>query len=187
MEKSWKLKSYKASLKLKENFIPLLSWDSKITNIFVAIISGKTTKINRTGPSWTCPPADSEWASPIVVLRKSDGDIRICRDYKISVNHKVCSDSYPIPNVEVTIHAVAGMSIFKRINLKSAYDQIPTDDKFEEDQTMINTPMGLLKWKRMSCGLKTASAIFQRTIEQVLGEDIKKYALLPRQYMHRNY
>ena len=39
--------------------------------------------------------------------------------------------------------------------------------------TTINTPIGLLKWRRMPYGIKTASAIFQRAIEQVLGENIK--------------
>ena len=53
-----------------------------------------------------------------------------------------------------------------------AYHQVPIDDNFKE-VTMINTPIGLLKWRRMSYGIKTASAIFQRAIEQVLGEDIK--------------
>ena len=58
------------------------------------------------------PPGGSKWVLPIVVLRKSDGDIRICGDYKIGVNHKVCTDSYPIPDVEVAIHALADMSVF---------------------------------------------------------------------------
>ena len=57
----------------------------------------------------------SKWASPIVVLRKSDGDIRTYEDYKIGVNYKVCSDSYPIPHVEVAFHALEGMSIFSKI------------------------------------------------------------------------
>ena len=86
----------------------------------------------------------SKWASPIVVLRKSNGDIRIRGDYKIGVNHKVCSDSYPIPNVEVTVHALAGMSVFRKLDLKTAYHQIPVDDNFKE-VTTINTPLGLRK------------------------------------------
>ena len=63
------------------------------------------------------PPGCSKWASPIVVLRKSDGDIRICGNYKIGVNHKFCSDSYPISNVEVALHALAEMSVFTKIKL----------------------------------------------------------------------
>lgn len=113
------------------------------------------------------PPGGIKWTSPIVVLRKTDGDLRICGDYKIGVNHKVCSDSYPIPNVEVALHVLAGMSVFTKIDLKTAYHQIPIDDNFKE-VTTINTPIGLLRWKRMPYGIKTASAVFQRAIEQVL-------------------
>ena len=81
-------------------------------------------------------------------------------------------DSYPKPNVKVVFHALAGMSAFTKIDLKTAYHQIPIDNNFKKVMT-INTPIGLLKWRRMSYGIKTASAIFQRTVEQVLGEDIK--------------
>ena len=64
------------------------------------------------------------------------------------------------------------MSIFTKIDLKTAYHQIPIDNNFKE-VTTINTPIGLLKWRRMPYGIKTASAIFQRAIDLVLGEDIK--------------
>ena len=47
------------------------------------------------------PIHGSKWVLHIHLLSMSDGDIRICGDYKKGVNHKVCSDSYPIPNVEV--------------------------------------------------------------------------------------
>lgn len=92
----------------------------------------------------------------------------ICGDYKIGVNHKVCADSYPIPNVEVALHKLAGMKVFSKIDLKSAYHQIPIDENFKE-VTTINTPIGLLRWKRMPYGIKTASAIFQKAIEKVIG------------------
>ena len=88
--------------------------------------------------------------------------MQLCGDYKIGINHKV----------EVAIHALAGVSVFTKIDLKTAYHQIPIDNNSKE-VTTINTPIGLLKWRRMSYGIKIASAIFQRAIEQVLGEDIK--------------
>ena len=64
------------------------------------------------------------------------------------------------------------MSVFTKIDLKMAYHQIPIDDNFKE-ATAINTPIGVLKWRRMPYGIKTASAIFQRAIEQVLREEMK--------------
>ena len=93
--------------------------------------------------------------------------ISICGDNKIGVNHNICSDSYPIPNIGVAIHALACMSVFTKIDLK-----IPIDDNFKE-VTAINTPIGVLKWRRMPYGIKTANSIFKRAIEQVLGKDIK--------------
>ena len=64
------------------------------------------------------------------------------------MNHKVCSDSYPIPNVEVAIYALAGMSVLIKIDLKTANHLIPMDNNFKE-VTTINTWIGLLKWKMM--------------------------------------
>ena len=94
------------------------------------------------------PPGCRKQASSIVVLRKSDGDILIFGDYRNGVNQKICSDSYRITNGEVAIHALACMSFFIKIDLKTAYRQLPIDDNFKEVTTMI-TPINLLKWKRM--------------------------------------
>ena len=64
------------------------------------------------------------------------------------------------------------LSVFTKLDLNAAYHQILIDNNFKEVM-MINTPIGLLNWRRMPYGIKTASAIFQRAIEQVLEEDIK--------------
>ena len=93
--------------------------------------------------------------------------MRICGDYKVGVNYKICTDSYPIPDVETVLHALAGSKYFTKIDLRSAYNQIQIDEKFQEITT-INTPIGLLRWCRMPYGIKTASSIFQRAIESVL-------------------
>ena len=74
--------------------------------------------------------------------------------------------------MEVALHALVGMSVFTKIDLKTAYHQIPIDNNFKE-VTTINTPIGLLKWEKMPYGVKTASVMFQRAINQVLREDIK--------------
>ena len=64
------------------------------------------------------------------------------------------------------------MDIFRKIDLEMAYHQIQIDDNFKEVK-MINTPIDVLKWRRMPYGIKTAIAIFQRAIKQVIGEDTK--------------
>lgn len=67
--------------------------------------------------------------SPLAVLEKSDRNLHICRDYKISINCKICSDSSPI----------------LKLIFKTDYYQIQIDDNFKKITT-INSHIGLLRW-----------------------------------------
>ena len=104
MEKTGKLKNYKASLKLKENVTPSNYEAQKLPVYLLLLVVAKLLKLIEQDLLEYVPSGGSKWSSPIVVLRKSNGDIRICGDYKIGLNHKVYLDSYQIPNVEVAIH-----------------------------------------------------------------------------------
>ena len=73
--------------------------------------------------------------SQIVVLKKAGGDLRTLL---IKLELIKFADSFPIPNVETVLHALAGTKYFTKIDLKSAYNQILTDKKFKE-VTTINT------------------------------------------------
>ena len=109
----------------------------------------------------------SSWASPIVAIKKIDGDIKICSDYKIGINHHTCSDLFPLPSIETASHRLTNMKRSAKINLKLAYNQIEIDNKFNETTT-LNTPMGLLRWSCLPFRIKTARHIFQRGIEKIL-------------------
>ena len=63
------------------------------------------------------------------------------------------------------IHKLAGMKCFAKIDLKSAYNQIETDQKFKEITT-INIPIGLLRWTHLPFRVKTSNHIFQNAIEK---------------------
>ena len=80
--------------------------------------------------------------------------------------------SYHIPNVEIASNALAGMSVFTKIDLKTVYHEIRIDDNFKK-VTKVNTPMGLLKWISLPYGIKTESTIFKMAIEEVPEVDIK--------------
>ena len=186
MEKNGKLKNYKMSLKFKENVTSFYYETRKFPVNLLPLVVAKLRKLLEQDLLEHIPPGGSKWASPIVVFKKSDGDICTWGDYKIGVNHKVCSDSYPILNVKVAIHALAGMSVFTKIDSKTAYHQISIDNNFKE-VTTINIPIGLMKWRRMPYRIKATSAIFQRAIEQISRRYKKKNDLLTRQYMHWSY
>ncbi len=115
------------------------------------------------------PPGGSRWASPMVVVRKPNGDVRIYVDFKVGVNPKICNDSYPMPHIETAFSALSGMTHFAKIDLEAAYNQLALEEDSREVTTM-NTPIGLLRWKRLPFGIKTASAQFQSAIEKTVGE-----------------
>ena len=109
----------------------------------------------------------SRWASPIVTVRKSDGGIRICRDYKRTLNMACQADQYPLPRVEDMFAELAGCKRFTKIDLSRAYLQLTLLDEAKQ-YTTINTHRGLYRFTRMPFGVNTAPAVFQRVIENTL-------------------
>lgn len=159
-EETGMLKMYKASLKLNEN-VALSNHQARKLSL------RETKKIMGRRTFWICC---SWWQEiGIVVLRKADGDFQICNDYKMRV--KVCSNSYLILNIDVALHSLARMRAFTKIDLKAAYHQI-SNEQFKEVIT-INVPIALSSWTKVLYRIKTASAVFQITIEQIIGYDIE--------------
>ena len=117
---------------------------------------GTLTKVNH-----------SEWATPIVPVLKKNGDIRICGDFKVTVNPVLKVDQYPLPKIEDIFAKLSGGQHFTKLDLTQAYLQLPVHDDSKELVT-INTHEGLYRYNRMPFGIASAPAIWQRTIEQVL-------------------
>ena len=69
------------------------------------------------------PVAMSDWAAPIVPVLKPDGSIRICGDYKITINKAAKQDVYPLPRVEDLFATLAGGKSFTKLDLAHAYTQ----------------------------------------------------------------
>ncbi|MEE4247260.1 MAG: RNase H-like domain-containing protein, partial [Kangiellaceae bacterium] len=113
------------------------------------------------------PVASSDFASPIVPVLKSDGSVRICADFKRSVNLAVEPDTYPLPRIEELFAKLTGGKQFTKLDLSQAYMQLPLDEKAQEMCT-INTSKGLLRYTRLPFGVSPAVGIFQRTIDCLL-------------------
>ena len=77
-----------------------------------------------------------------------------------------------MPKIEEAFHSLAGMRFFGKIDLKGAYNQIAMNSEAREITT-INTPIGLLRWTVVPYGIKTASAMFQRAIEDTIGTSVQ--------------
>ena len=74
------------------------------------------------------PVSFSDWAAPIVPVVKSDTNIRICGDYKVTINQASQTDSYPLPHVDDLFAALSGGTIFTKLDLSHAYQQILLDE-----------------------------------------------------------
>jgi len=66
----------------------------------------------------------SDWASPIVCVAKKDGSIRICGDFKVSINIVLLDNPYPLPDTEDVFATLGGGTVFNKIDLSNAYQQM---------------------------------------------------------------
>ncbi|XP_026742280.1 uncharacterized protein K02A2.6-like [Trichoplusia ni] len=114
-------------------------------------------------------PVDrSDWATPIVPVVKKDGTIRICADYKLTLNKILEIDRYPLPRVEDLLTRLHGGERFSKIDLSQAYAQLELDQS--KKYTVINTHKGMFMFNRLVYGLASSPGIFQKRLEQLFAD-----------------
>ena len=108
----------------------------------------------------------SDWATPIVPVVKGDGKVRICGDYKVTVNPCLDVDQHPLPKPEELFATLSAGQQFSKMDLSQAYLQLELDEE-SKNLVTLNTHKGLYRFTRLPFGVASASAIFQRLMESV--------------------
>ena len=120
--------------------------------------------------------SQSSFSSPIVCVRKKDGSLRLCVDYR-DLNLKTIPDRMPIPRINDILDSLGGKSWFSTLDMTKAYHQgFVSDDS--RKYTAFTTPWALYEWIRIPYGLKNASPKFQRFMNKCLG-DIRDIICVP--------
>ena len=108
----------------------------------------------------------SPWSSPVVLVKKSDGTMRFCVDYR-QVNARTIRDSFPLPLIADTLDALSGTQFFTTLDLRSGYWQIEVHPESREKTAFI-THSGLYQFRVLPFGLTNAPSSFQRLMGYIL-------------------
>ena len=126
------------------------------------------SELERLQQEGTISPAQfSHWASPIVPVMKQNGTVRVCGDYKATLNPVLQVDTYPLPRVDELFASLSGGCQFTKLNMSQTFLQLELEEESKPYLT-INTHKGLFQYNRLPFGVASVPAIFQRCMESFL-------------------
>ena len=112
-------------------------------------------------------PSSSPYCSPITVVSKPDGNIRLCIDFR-KLNAITIFDNEPIPQMGEMVTRLTKAKYFTKLDLTKGYWQIPLKENCKQ-YTTFQTSLGLMEFNYLPFGLSTAAPTFQRAMNKVLG------------------
>ena len=157
-------KNIKAHIVLQPNAEPKFCKPRPIPYSIKEAVSKDLDRLETLGVLEKIPHSD--WAAPVVPVMKPSGAVRICGDFKVTVNPQIKVDQYPLPRPEELFASLNGGQQFTKLDFSEAYLQIELDEGGQEC-LVINTHKGLYQYKRLPFGVSSAPAIFQQVIDQV--------------------
>ena len=159
------IQGYKADIRLKPEAKPIFKKSRPITYALQAALTQEIEYLQQEGILE--PVEASEWATPLVVVPKVNGRLRVCGDYKVTINQCVEKKVYPLPTTEDLFAQIAGGQFFSKLDMSQAYQQLALDEDSKR-LLVVNTPRRLFRYTRLPYGVSTAPAIFQSVMDRIL-------------------
>lgn len=114
-------------------------------------------------------PSHSPYASNVVLVKKKDGSLRLCVDYR-QLNNITKKDSYAIPRIEELLECLAGSKFFSVVDMKSGYYQVEIKEEHKERTAFTVGSLGFYEYNRLPFGLTNSPATYQRLMEECLAD-----------------
>ena len=122
-------------------------------------------------------PSNSPWCNAVVLVRKKDGSLRFCINFR-RLNALTVKDSHPLPHICETLESLARAAHYSMFDLNSGFWQVPMDEASKQYTAFTLGSMGLYECKRMPFRLCNAPPTFQRLMQNCLGELNLTYCLI---------
>ena len=123
----------------------------------IGILKGEVEKLQKIK---AIKPSTSPFASPTILVKKKDGTMRLCIDYR-KPNSITKKDAHPLPRIEDIFDTLSGSKFFSTLDLAMGYHQVEVRPE-DREKTAFSTPFGLFQFNVMPFGLATAPATFMR-------------------------
>ena len=156
-------------VKHKINLTDEIPFKQRHRRIPPAMIDEVRAHLEQLAASGIIRESHSPWASNIVLVKKRDGSIRMCVDYR-QLNKRTIRDSYALPRIEEILDTLSGSKYFTVLDMKSGYHQIEVFEEHKCRTAFTVGPLGFWEFNRLPFGLSNAPATYQRLMEQCLGD-----------------
>jgi hypothetical protein len=120
--------------------------------------------------------SESPWSSPVIFVRKKDGSLRLCVDFR-ALNKITIRNRYPLPRIHESFDRLGKARVFSKISLKSGYWKMRVEDD-DVQKAAFNTRYGQYEFLVMPFGLCNAPSAFQKMMNQVLKEYLDRFVVV---------
>lgn len=151
------LKGVTANIEVKKGCKPIHMGPRKVPYALTERVNNELDRLEKLGILERVTFA--EWATPIVPMVKSNGkDIRICGDYKVTVNKHIMPEQHPMPHIEEILASMKNAQYFAKFDIREAYLHMMTNQ---------HTQQRLYRVKRLLYGVTIAPALWQKTMDDL--------------------